>query len=56
MRISGSRALSGLNTVFGCLKETKIIKKGVREEAKIIKYEAQRIPFDELVEAQSSNY
>lgn len=46
MRVSGRRALSRLNTVFSCLKETKIIKKRVREETEIIKYETQRIPFD----------
>lgn len=47
MRVSGRRALSRFNTVFSCLKEAKITtKKGVRAEAEIIKYEAQRIPFD----------
>lgn len=46
MRVSGRRALSRFNTVFSCLKETKIIKKEVRAEAEIIKNEAQRIPFD----------
>lgn len=34
-----------INTVFSCLKETKVIKKGVKDEVEIIKYKAQRIFF-----------